>query len=486
MASPEPTPFGKYELLRRIGAGGMGEIFLARRHGAPPGDVVVVKKILPHLSEDKGFVGRFVDEGKVVVRLNHPNIAQVFEMGEFDSQYFMAMEYVEGKTLAKVESRLRELNYSFPVDLALWVVAQLCEGLEYAHHRADADGKPLQVVHRDVSPSNAMLTYEGQLKIIDFGAALSTLKEEMTAPRVVIGNLSYMAPEHARKQHVDARADVFSAGVVLWELLTWQLISADGDPIERWRRAARPSFQKPSAFRADLPPVLDDITMRALAADARDRYPDAASFRDVLLALLREISPSCDGRKLAAFMRSLFLAECEAERQIVAEAAGTSGLALAASGPVTAPVTDPFLASMERSDPGIRRHSFATTLPGAPALTNPGELLSDPAVRATAPGRPAIDVEALESLGAEPTATRPAPVLPQGTVDDPEPTESRPALGQGEEFTASTKSEPRRPPGRSIERTPTRMRKPLPSFVWVGVGVGLGAVLVAVVFALIH
>src|SRR6185312_5557110 len=233
-----PQPFGKYELLRRIGAGGMGEVFLARKHGAAPGDVIVIKKILPHLSEDQGFVGRFVDEAKVVVLLNHPNICRVFDMGEVEGQFFMAMEYVEGKTLAKAESRLREMNYSFPVELALWVCAQTCDGLAQAHRQSDLDGKPLQVVHRDVSPSNIMVTYEGAVKIIDFGAALSTLKEEMTAPRVVIGNLSYMAPEHARKQHVDPRADVFSMGVVLWELLTWQLIPADGDPIERWKRAA--------------------------------------------------------------------------------------------------------------------------------------------------------------------------------------------------------------------------------------------------------
>ena len=456
-----PQPFGKYELLRRIGAGGMGEVFLARKHGAPPGEVIVIKKILPHLSEDQGFVGRFVDEAKVVVLLNHPNICRVFDMGEVEGQFFMAMEYVEGKTLAKAESRLREMNYSFPVELALWVCAQTCDGLAQAHRQSDLDGKPLHVVHRDVSPSNIMVTYEGAVKIIDFGAALSTLKEEMTAPRVVIGNLSYMAPEHARKQHVDPRADVFSMGVVLWELLTWQLIPADGDPIERWKRAARPNFQKPSFYRPDLPKEIDAMVTRALSPEPRDRFPDAGSFRDELMSSLHQRWPQTSASKLGAFMRAVFQAEVEAERAIVAEVVGTSVHGVNVTGTVTGPVTDPFdTAGAPRSDP--MPAVLDLTQPGSPAL---GRELSDPAARATVPGRPPID---LAEFGAELSM----PPKPIGEI-----------TGAG--ASDATVFEPTAPQGRPIQRTPTNMKKPLPTYVWAAVGVGLGFFLVGLCFVLL-
>jgi len=437
-----PQAFGDYELLRRIGAGGMGEVFLARRHGAPPGQVRVIKKVLPHLSEDQGFVGRFVDEGKVVIHLRHPNICQTLEMGEVDGQFFMAMEYVEGKTLAKVESRLRELGYSFPVDLGLWVGAQVCAGLAYAHDEVDPQGRPLQVVHRDISPSNVMLTYDGAVKIIDFGAAISTLKEELTAPRVVIGNLSYMAPEHARKQHVDRRADVFSTGVVLWELFSWQAISSEGDPIERWKRAARPSFEPLSVFRSDLPAELEALVTRALKPDARARFADSAELGAALSRVLAQTSLGTDGKKLGAFMRSLFAAELAAERQIVAEVMGTSG-------PVTAPVSDPF-SSPEPvlSDPLPQALPIDVTLPAMHAL-RPEQF--DPAGQATSPGGPPIDLDGLER-------TLPGEQLPA---------ELRRQL-----------LEPR-PSGRRVERTPTKMRRPVPSVVWAAVGVLIGVAAIA-------
>ena len=458
-----PLPFGKYELLRRIGAGGMGEVFLARKHGAPPGEVIVIKKILPHLSEDQGFVGRFVDEAKVVVLLNHPNICRTFDMGEVDGQFFMAMEYVEGKTLAKAESRLREMNYSFPVELALWVCAQTCDGLAQAHRQTDLEGKPLQVVHRDVSPSNIMVTYEGEVKIIDWGAALSTLKEEMTAPRVVIGNLSYMAPEHARKQHVDPRADIFSMGVVLWELLTWQLIPADGDPIDRWKRAARPNFQKPSFYRPDLPKEIDAMVTRALATEPRERFPDAGTFRDELMACLHQRWPQTSASKLGAFMRAVFQAEVEAERAIVAEVVGTSAHGVNMTGTMTGPVTDPFDTSgAPRSDP--MPAMLDLTQPGSPAL---GRELSDPAARATVPGRPPID---LAEFGAELSLPSKAPIGSTGTRSELS------ISTDGGESTA--------PQARPMQRTPTNMKRPLPTYVWAAVGVGLGFFLVGLVFVL--
>jgi serine/threonine protein kinase len=321
MPKKQPRPLGRYELLRRIGAGGMGEVWLSRIPGMPGIEkVCVVKTILPHLASDRQFVGRFLDEAKVVVHLNHGNIAQVFEMGNVDGQYFMAMEFVEGKTLGRITARLRELGETFPLGIALSIGMKMCDGLAYAHRKTDPSGKPLKVVHRDVSPANVIISYQGELKIIDFGASLHTEKEEKTAPRVVIGNLAYMSPEQARKHPVDYRADVFSTGVVLWELIAWQPLPSGGDYVERWRRAAYPKFEKPSVFQPSVPPDVDDVIMRALQVNPKDRPQTADELRDQLSTCLAKIDPQVSQSSLSAFVLKLFSHEAERERAIVAEA----------------------------------------------------------------------------------------------------------------------------------------------------------------------
>ncbi|MFP2906840.1 serine/threonine-protein kinase [Pyxidicoccus sp. 3LFB2] len=219
--------------MRRIGAGGMGEVFLAREETQRR--ACVVKKVLPQLMADPKFVGRFRDEARVVVRLHHPNIARVYAMGEVDGQLYLSMEYVQGKTLSRLAYRLRQLGRTIPLGVLLHLAQRLCEGLAYAHDAKDEEGHPLHLVHRDLSPANVCLSYAGEVKIIDFGAAQSTLKEQQTAPRVVIGNLTYMAPEQARKRFVDRRADVYAAGALLWELVAWRPLAQRGDPVGNGR-----------------------------------------------------------------------------------------------------------------------------------------------------------------------------------------------------------------------------------------------------------
>lgn len=321
--SRRSIPFGRYELLRRIGAGGMGEIWLARLPGLSGiAKVCVVKKMLAHLSSDRTFVERFLDEAKVVVHLTHGSIAQVFEMGEADGEYFMAMEYVQGKTLAKVVARLRERGERFPLPLALYVGIRVCDALAYAHREADPAGRPLHVVHRDISPSNILISYDGEVKVIDFGAAQSAIKEVHTAPRVVIGNLAYMSPEQARKKPVDGRADIYSIAVVLWELIAWAPLPSGGNSTERWRRAAYPSFTSPSKSQPDVPAEIDQAIMRALSPDRRDRQQCAEELRDELQRVLSQLASETSSSSLSAFMRRLFEAEAEADRRMVAEALG--------------------------------------------------------------------------------------------------------------------------------------------------------------------
>ncbi|MBN9681909.1 protein kinase [Corallococcus sp. NCSPR001] len=307
--------FGPYTLVRRIGAGGMGEVFLAREEGVRR--AVVVKKVLPGLVDSRQFVGRFRDEARVVVRLAHPNIARVYAMGEVDGQLFLAMEYVLGKTLSRLAYRLRQRQRMMPLGPLLQMGIRLCEGLAYAHDATDEAGHPLHLVHRDLSPANVCVSYAGEVKIIDFGAAQSTLKEQQTAPRVVIGNLTYMAPEQARKRTVDRRADLYAVGVVLWELFSWKPLSQRGDPLERWRRAAYPQWEPAGRYRPDLPRAVDAFLARALASEPNDRFPTATAMAEALGALKEKLAPNVTDQDLVRLMSAAFPREKVIEQQML-------------------------------------------------------------------------------------------------------------------------------------------------------------------------
>ena len=318
--TPEaPLPFGRYQLIRRIGAGGMGEVFLAREGGAAP-RAVVVKKVLPNLVANRAFVGRFLDEAKVVVRLNHNNIARVYAMGDVDGEYFLSMEYVQGKTVSRMTKRLRDRKVDMPLGIALLIGERVCQGLQYAHDSKDENGNPLHLVHRDLSPANVCISYRGDIKIIDFGAAQSTLKEEQTAPRVVIGNLTYMAPEQAKKQIVDGRADIYSCGVMLWELLSWHALPQKGDPIERWRKAANPSWEAPSLSQPSVPKEVDEVILKALRKEPKDRYSTATEFGEALKRLRQKYAPDVGERDLGELLARVFAKEKTGEDLVLHEA----------------------------------------------------------------------------------------------------------------------------------------------------------------------
>lgn len=318
--TPEaPLPFGRYQLIRRIGAGGMGEVFLAREGGDAP-RAVVVKKVLPNLVANRAFVGRFLDEAKVVVRLKHNNIARVYAMGDVDGEYFLSMEYVQGKTVSRFTKRLRDRKLDMPLGIILLLGERVCHGLQYAHDAKDESGSPLHLVHRDLSPANVCISYRGDVKIIDFGAAQSTLKEEQTAPRVVIGNLTYMAPEQAKKQIVDGRADIYSCGVMLWELLAWHALPQKGDPIERWRKAANPSWDPPSQSQPSLPREVDEVILKALRKEPKDRYNTATEFAEVLKKLRQKYAPDVQDRDLGELLARVFAKEKSGEDAVLHEA----------------------------------------------------------------------------------------------------------------------------------------------------------------------
>ena len=199
----------------------MAEVFRAKRTGVEGFEkIVAVKRILPHLSENQEFVDMFVHEAKVVAGLTHPNIVQIFDLGRIGHSYYIAMEYVHGRDLRTTENRAREKGLRLPLDLSLRIVSQVCAALDYAHRRRDETGRPMQIVHRDVSPPNILISYEGDVKLVDFGIARAATKAPSTERGVLRGKLLYMSPEQAWGRPIDGRSDVFSLGVVLYELVT--------------------------------------------------------------------------------------------------------------------------------------------------------------------------------------------------------------------------------------------------------------------------
>jgi serine/threonine-protein kinase len=296
----------------------MGEVFLACEAGGSP-RACVVKKVLPNLVANRAFVGRFLDEAKVVVRLKHPNIAGVYAMGEVNGDYFLSMEYVQGKTVSRFTRRLKERKMEMPIGLVLLIGEHVCAGLQYAHDVNDEHGSPLHLVHRDLSPANVCISYGGAVKIIDFGAAQSTLKEEQTAPRVVIGNLTYMAPEQAKKQLIDGRADIYSCGVMLWELLSWHALPQKGDPLERWRKAANPSWDPPSLLRASVPQELDEVILKALRREPEHRWHTARELGNALRRIRESLAPDSSRAELGDLLAQVFQQEKVDEDAVLAE-----------------------------------------------------------------------------------------------------------------------------------------------------------------------
>ena len=216
-----PETLGRYQLLALLATGGMAEIYLARQTGIQGFNrIVVVKRVHPHLARDANFLEMFFDEARIAAQLNHPNIVQIFDLGNESGQYFIAMEYLEGESLAYLVSEAQRTAKVMPPEIAAGIVSQICDGLGYAHRLCDETGAPMHIVHRDVNPQNVIVMFSGQVKLVDFGIAKAALQEHHTTVGTLKGKLSYMSPEQCRCDPLSASSDVFSLGVCFWELLT--------------------------------------------------------------------------------------------------------------------------------------------------------------------------------------------------------------------------------------------------------------------------
>jgi serine/threonine protein kinase len=313
-----PRRFASYVLLKPLARGGMGELYLALSGARGMEKLCVIKRVLPDVALiAPENVQRFRDEATVVVRLSHGNLVPVFDAGRADDQIFLAMDFVDGKDLLATWNRCAERAVPFPLEIAAYIVKELARGLAYAHA---FDG--LNLVHRDVSPANVLLSYTGEVRLTDFGLALSTLKQQQTAPGIIFGKLSYIAPEQARSGTLDGRTDIYAAGILLWEMLTGQQLfpSKAGDQRRDSTALALdqvrdPRVPSPSKVTSRVPPELDRIAMRALAPDPAQRYQTGEELRADLAAYLGRTAPKTDSDQLATFMRDLFGGDIGAERQ---------------------------------------------------------------------------------------------------------------------------------------------------------------------------
>jgi serine/threonine protein kinase len=294
-----PIAFGRYVLLDQLATGGMAEIFLARdtlAQGAH--SVCVIKRVLSNLDSNPDFIQMFLDEARIAARLHHPGIVQILELGQLDHEYYLAMEYLAGEDSAALLEARRRLGRLPPVSAALQIASLAADALHHAHGLTDEAGQPLHVVHRDVSPSNIFLTYQGGVKLLDFGIARAEQRLFETRVGQIKGKAGYMSPEQARGDAVDARADVWSLGVCLYELLTVQNLftrSSWAETILAVREGEIPSI---AARRPDVPAALDAVIARALERDLNRRLPSAAEFRDELAPILASLPPAQLGQLL--------------------------------------------------------------------------------------------------------------------------------------------------------------------------------------------
>jgi serine/threonine protein kinase len=300
-----PRAFGRYILEKSLSRGGMGEVYLAVARGI--GTRCVIKTIRGDLTGDKEFVGRFADEAKIMVRISHENIIRVFDCGKVGADFYIAMEFVHGRDLGDVLDRAYERGEPMPKGHGLYITRQILKGLDYAHNLTDELGRPMRLVHRDISPQNILVGFDGSVKLIDFGLARTELLPGRTQGALAVGKYGYMSPEQARHERIDGRADIYSTGVMLFEVFTGDRLVDEQDQATLWSRVLNPKHRKPSTVIPDLPKEIDELIMSAVAVKVEDRFSDAksmlrfadsmrtkASDKQDLIQYLRHLYPNVD------------------------------------------------------------------------------------------------------------------------------------------------------------------------------------------------
>ncbi len=306
----EPVVFGRYLLLERIAAGGMAEVFKSKSYGVAGFEkLLVIKKILPHLAANERFVSMFIKEAKIAVNLNHKNVVQVFDLGKVAEDYYIAMEYVHGRDLREITRACAKKRIPLPLSLACYLLAEIAAGLDYAHRRKDLEERPLNIIHMDISPQNVLVSFEGDVKIADFGIAHAVGGDGKMKGGVLRGKYAYMSPEMATGKPVDQRTDIFSAGVILHELITGRRLFYEQDEVRTIENVRKAIVPPPSSINPQVPPKLEAVAMRALSADPDKRYQTAEELRADLTEVLFGFTRVVDSGDLARFLKKVFAKE---------------------------------------------------------------------------------------------------------------------------------------------------------------------------------
>ena len=302
----EPKQFGKYQLLDKIAVGGMAEMFRAKLTGAQGFEkLIAVKKILPNLSGEENLVTAFIDEAKLAALLHHENIIQIYDFGRMDGQYFIAMEYLFGKDLRTITRMARKKDLALGMENILYIISRICAGLDYSHNLKDLQGSPLNIIHRDINPQNILITYEGQVKIIDFGIAKAASHNTQTKENLIKGKLAYMSPEQANGQKIDHRSDIFSTGIIFYELLAARRMFS-GETMHVLSLVREAQYDPPEEVIPDLPSKLNAILRQALAKDPDDRYKNAGDMLADIEEFMLELSLHPNARNFTGYMKELF------------------------------------------------------------------------------------------------------------------------------------------------------------------------------------
>jgi serine/threonine protein kinase len=302
----EPLFLGKYELLKRIAAGGMAEIFVARVRGIPGFEkIVCIKRILPQLAGNREFVDMFLDEARIAATLHHANIVQMYDVGEADGSYFISMEFLHGVDVRTLIKGMRERQQWIPLEHALHIVIGMCAGLHYAHDKVGFDGRPLGIVHRDVNPHNVFVTYDGAVKIVDFGIAKATNRFNETRAGTLKGKIPYMSPEQCKGEAIDRRSDIFAIGIMLYELTTAYRLYKGQSEFEVLKKIVEGTITPPTALRPDYPPSLEAITLKALAKPREQRYQSARELQVDLEGFAREHRMAISAISLSSYVQEL-------------------------------------------------------------------------------------------------------------------------------------------------------------------------------------
>ena len=310
--------FGKYVLLNRIAVGGMAEIFLARQEGLEGFEkTICIKRIRPHLSSQPNFVRMFLNEAKLAAQLNHPNIVTIYDLGRINDSYFIAMEYISGRDMSRIIPKAEKAEIPFPMIYALKIASNCCEGLYYAHTKTDAYGNPLHVVHRDITPENVLVGFNGTVKIVDFGIAKASTQLEQTRAGEIKGKLSYMSPEQAMGQQLDHRSDIFSLGAVMYEWVTGYKLFTGENEMAILKSIIDGKIYPPSYFKEDVPEAVERILMKALEKDREARYQSAWEMQFDIDTYVAGSHFSPSNIHMSNFLKQIFDDEIEREKELL-------------------------------------------------------------------------------------------------------------------------------------------------------------------------